>query len=281
MLRAYPKSVIKKFGHANIFELLNATEIGAEVASMKTVNAILYSAYKHGSTMKWLAGCCPIGCMADTMIGTGHGGSISDPIATAVSAILKCIPFGMAVEVDKGFLIENECALLGISCVRPMNMIDGQTQQSSEDAALTQKVGKSRIPIEQCNGQMKEHTKCFDSKIQMNQIGLVDRIFRSSFLLQNFRLPFIQERADNAPTTGRPCKAKVRWYGATDDGLVDVRPEGELWGLESDIARWHELRGSDKNKNLSDTEVSKLVFEKDWSTKLQRKHFDKIESRLT
>ena len=52
MLRAYPKSVIKKFGHANIFKLLDATEIRAEVVSMKTVNAILYSAYKYGSTMK-------------------------------------------------------------------------------------------------------------------------------------------------------------------------------------------------------------------------------------
>jgi regulator of replication initiation timing len=56
MLRAYPKSVIKKFGHAHIFMLLDATEIFAEVASMKSVNAILYSAYKHHSTLKWLVG---------------------------------------------------------------------------------------------------------------------------------------------------------------------------------------------------------------------------------
>ncbi len=34
MLRAYPKSVIKKFGHANIFLLLDATEILANIASM-------------------------------------------------------------------------------------------------------------------------------------------------------------------------------------------------------------------------------------------------------
>lgn len=52
MHRAYPKSVIRKFGHGNIFMLLDATEIYAQVASMKTVNAILYSAYKHNSTVK-------------------------------------------------------------------------------------------------------------------------------------------------------------------------------------------------------------------------------------
>lgn len=117
ILRAYPKSVLKNFGHANIFMLLDATEIFAEIVLMKTVNAILYSAYKHMSTMKWLAGCDPIGYMWADSIGIGHGGSISDPVATAVSRILECIPFGMAVKVDKGFLIKNDCALLGIICV--------------------------------------------------------------------------------------------------------------------------------------------------------------------
>jgi hypothetical protein len=241
LLRSYPKSMIKFFCLANIFELLDATELGAEVGSMKTVNAILYSTYKHESTMKWLAACDPIGYMADDMIGAGHGVLISNPVVTAVSVVLKYVPFGMAVEVDKGFLIENECALLGINCIRPMKLVDKQTQQSSVDARLTQKVGKTRIVIEQQNGQIKQATNFFDKRIKINQLGLVDRIFRSSFLLQNFKLPFIQERSDNAATTNRPCKCEIRMYGATDDGLVDVRPEVELWGLDSEIDRWHVL----------------------------------------
>ena len=145
MLRAYPKSVIKKFGHAHIFMLLDATEIFAEVASMKSVNAILYSAYKHHSTLKWLVGCDPIGTVWNDSISEGYPGAISDPIQTIVTNILEQIPFGCAVEVDKGFLIENECAFLGIHCVRPMKMLTGQMQQSKEDVALTQKVGKTSI----------------------------------------------------------------------------------------------------------------------------------------
>ena len=152
MLRAYPKSFIKKNGRANIYLLLDATKIRANVASMKTVNAVLYSPYKHSSTMKWLAGCCPIGLVSEDMIGAGHGGSISNTVATAVLKTLKCVPFGVAVEVDKGFSIENESALLGINCVRPMKLLDGQAQQPAEDAALTQKVGKTRIVVEQKNG---------------------------------------------------------------------------------------------------------------------------------
>ena len=129
--------------------LLDATEMSVEVPSMKTVNGIMYSAYKHESTMKWLAACDTIGAVADPMIGVGHGGSISDPVATAVATILESVPFGMAVEVDKGFLIENQCARLGIICIRPMKFLNHQTQQSSADTGLTQKVGKIRIMVEQ------------------------------------------------------------------------------------------------------------------------------------
>ena len=59
LLWAYPKSVIKKFGRADLVILLDATEIRTEVASMKTVNTVLYSVYKHNLTLKWLAACCP------------------------------------------------------------------------------------------------------------------------------------------------------------------------------------------------------------------------------
>ena len=73
MLRAYSKNMIKKFGCALIYMLLDATNIGVETMSMKTSNTVVYSAYKHGSTMKQLAACDPIGAVADPMIGSGHG----------------------------------------------------------------------------------------------------------------------------------------------------------------------------------------------------------------
>ncbi|KAL7529985.1 hypothetical protein ACHAWF_003195 [Thalassiosira exigua] len=194
MLHAYPKSVIKKFGHANIFQMLDATEIYPEVASMKTVNTTLYYAYKHHWTLKWLACCCPIGSFHKDSIDVGHGGSISNLFATRVSKILESIPFGMAVEVGKGFLMKNQCALLGIICIRPMKYASNYNKS--------------------------------------------DLIFHSSFLLQNFKLAFIQ---------GRPSVAEICWYGATDDGSIDVRSEPELWGLDPEFVRWHELCNLEEN----------------------------------
>lgn len=274
MLRAYPKSVIKKFGHAHIFMLLDATEIFAEVASMKTVNAILYSAYKHHSTLKWLVGCDPIGTVWDDSISDGYPGAISDPIQTIVTDILAQIPFGCALEVDKGFLIENECILLGIHCIRPMKMLKGQTQQSKEDVALTQKVGKTRIPVEQVNGQMKGSASFFDKKIRLDQIGLADLICRSSYLLQNFKRGFIQQHDGNIKQ--RPCKAEIRWHGGEDDGLFDVRPLVDLWGMESEINRWRELRHRPEHSDLSDTEISEIVLNEDWPSRLRKHHIAQL-----
>jgi hypothetical protein len=97
-------------------------------------------------------------------------------------------------EVDKGFLIDNECAEEGIICIRPMKFMKGQQQKSKEDVALTQKVGKTRIPVEQLNGQAKNASGFFDSTVRIDQIGLADLLFCVTFLLQNFKLPFIQDR---------------------------------------------------------------------------------------
>ena len=245
---------------------------------MKTVNSVLYSAYKGHSTLKWLVGSDPIGTVWDESISDGYPGSISDPVATAVTKILEQVPYGFAVEVDKGFLIENDCALLGVLCIRPMKMLDKQAQQSKEDAALTQKVGKTRIPIEQANGQMKNAASFFDSRIRLSQIGLADLIFRSSYLMTNFKLGFIQERdVEEESAEGRPCKAEIRWFGATDEGLMDARPDVELWGLEAEIERWDELRNLPANKNLSDTDISELVLDEDWPAKLRKDLEAKLE----
>ena len=103
---------------------------------------------------------------------------------------------------------------------------------------VTHNVGKNRIPTEQANGQMKRTAAFFDRKICIDQIGLADLIFCLMYLMTNFKLPFIQEWSildETNQIVGRPCKAEIRWYNATDNGLIDVRPTVELWGTEMEI----------------------------------------------
>ena len=63
---------------------------------------------------------------------------------------------------------------------------------------------------------------------------------------------------------------KIQYYEATDDGLVNVHPDPELWALESDLERWYELRNDDANKDKSNVEISELVLDEDWPSKLKK-----------
>ena len=118
---------------------------------------------------------------------------------------------------------------------------------------------------------MKQATTVFNVRLQLNQKGLAVAIFRSSFLLQNFKLPSIQERADDV-NINRPCKAEICWYGAMDGRLVDVCPTVELWGHDSEVKYWRELRNMEVNNNCSDTEVLEIVLAEDCPSKLQITH---------
>eukprot|EP00978_Attheya_sp_CCMP212_P011551 scaffold28544_cov78-Attheya_sp.AAC.2 len=94
MLRTYNESVIRKFGKAHIFMLMDATEITAKKASMKLVNSALYSAYKHNSiALKWLTGMDTIGTSWHNLIPRGgwYPGSVSDIVMMSVTKSLEQI----------------------------------------------------------------------------------------------------------------------------------------------------------------------------------------------
>jgi hypothetical protein len=80
------------------------------------------------------------------------------------------------VNVDKGFLTDNVCAEIGIGCARPPKKLKRQVQQSAEDTAHTQKVGNTRIVVEQVNGGGKMSCRCFDGTIPLLQLGLAPKI---------------------------------------------------------------------------------------------------------
>ena len=54
--------------------------------------------------------------------------------------------------------------------------------------------------------------------------------------------------------------------------------KGELWGLELEIERWYVLLNDEHNNNLSDTDISELVFAEDWLEKLKEVHMAKMNS---
>ena len=120
MLRAYPARILATFGHCRIFLHLDATEVRAEVPTNKEGHSAMHSTYKACSTIKFLAGVDPIGTAWPDSVSEGFPGAVSDPAQTKATGIIrKNIPGGHCVCVDKGFLVENECAMCGVTCIRP------------------------------------------------------------------------------------------------------------------------------------------------------------------
>ena len=281
LLRAYPLRMLTTFGHALIMLLLDATEVYTQDPEPLDVHAALRSDYKDRETEKILCGCDPIGCSWDEAISDGFPGAITDATEAEISAILNTVPFGMAVETDKGILVDIDCWLRGIWLVRPQKKLKLQTQQSVHDTGCTQKVGNSRIVVEQLNGQAKMSTRYFNGTIPILQLGLAPLILRVAIMLQNFKLAFIQG-ADSPDTCDhlRPSRAEIRWYGGTDDGLIDIRDHPELWATETEKKRIQELKAEYEcaGKRISDTEIAEIVLAEDWPSKQRHELSRKLES---
>ena len=243
MLRAYPDRLIEADGHARCYMLLDAFEIFAQSSSNPNVGSSEHSDYKKHTTVKFLGATDPIGCSWKYTVPDGNPGKASDVLMTADTKILRQVPFGGTCKVDKGFVVDNEAAEEGVLLDRPQKRLKKQKQQSSVDTSQTQKIGNTRITVENVNGELKFGVRFLNGHIQVTQFSIISKIVRIGYLMQNFKKAIIQTR-DSEPssdTSGRPCRAEIRWYGGTDKGLSDVRNNVRLWGLRSEIQKHSEL----------------------------------------
>ena len=165
MLRAYLSRFIEADGHAHNFANLDAVEIFCEQSSINNVAASTHSDYKSHCTIKFLNECDNIGCTWDGMIPDGNPGKAADTFMTGDTKILRQIPFGCTAKVDKGFLVDNKDAVEGIVIDCPQKRLKKQVQQSSADTGQTQKVGNTRIVIENVNGKVKGSVRLLNALI--------------------------------------------------------------------------------------------------------------------
>mmetsp|Transcript_5450 Transcript_5450/g.8959 ORF Transcript_5450/g.8959 Transcript_5450/m.8959 type:complete len:113 (-) Transcript_5450:215-553(-) len=61
-------------------------------------------------------------------------------------------------------------AALGLECIRPVKKLKNQTQQSAEDTALIQKVGNTRIVIDQVNAGAKMSGRYFNGVVPISAV---------------------------------------------------------------------------------------------------------------
>lgn len=103
---------------------------------------------------------------------------------------------------------------------------------------------------------------------------------RIGYLLQNFKKAIVQNRDPNDPVVkDRPCRAEVRWYGATDTGLRDVRDNVRLWGMKCQRDRHAELSSDPAHKGKSPTEISEMVLSEQWHVKKRKQLYREVHHK--
>eukprot|EP00978_Attheya_sp_CCMP212_P016514 scaffold43323_cov103-Attheya_sp.AAC.2 len=95
------------------------------------------------------------------------------------------------VQVDKGFLIENECAKIGVQVSRPTTMRNKQQQQSRGEREKTQTVVNTRIFIENVNRQGKSEHRYFRGPVSISTKDTLSDMMRIGFVTANFKPAFI------------------------------------------------------------------------------------------
>ena len=74
-------------------------------------------------------------------------------------------------------------------------------------------------------------------------------------------------------TSSCSCRGEIRFYGeesgATDAGLIDIRHNVKLWGLDCEVKRHAELSALEVHKDKTPIEISEMVLAEKWDVKMR------------
>jgi hypothetical protein len=277
MYQAYPQRIIEADGHARCFGCCDGTEIFCQQSANNNVASATHSDYKGHNTIKFLVYCDPIGCIWGDCVPDGNPGKISDVVATEDTEILrKCCPFGSTTKTDKGFLVDNQAAEVGVINDRPTKRQKHQKQQSEAEVGNTQNKGNTRIVVENVNGSVKVQIRYLLGLARILQFGTISKVVRIGYLLQNFKRGMIQNNnydTESSPVVGRPCRSEIRWYGAKDSGLRDVRDTPKLWGLQCEIDLHEQMSAMSEHKDKTPIQISEMILAQRHDLRLRKEMY--------
>lgn len=110
-----------------------------------------YSSYKHRHTFKALIGISPNAVI--TFVSILYPGSTSDKVITQQCGVLASMEAGDLILCDKGFLISDLCAPLGVTVNIPPFLTRPQFTRS--EVETTKRIARARIHVERAIGRLK------------------------------------------------------------------------------------------------------------------------------
>ena len=167
--------------------ILDATEIYIEQPPLPELQQMTFSNYKNDNTFKALIGISPDGVI--TFVSSLFSGSISDKCLTRHSGVLDLLEEGDSVMADRGFDIEEDLMLRGVSLNIPP-FLRGKSQLSEKELIVTRRIASLRIHVERAMERIKNF-HIFDKNIPVSLTDIADRIFFVCCVLTNFQGPLV------------------------------------------------------------------------------------------
>lgn len=136
--------------------IIDCFEIEIEKPSKSVHQALTWSDYKKGNTIKYLISSTPNGLV--NFISPGYGGRISDTLLIEECDFMQTLQPGSWVLADRGFrhieqiLIQKDCHLL-----RPPSVAQG-AKLTKQEAYKTKQIASLRIHIERVIRRIREFT---------------------------------------------------------------------------------------------------------------------------
>ena len=165
--------------------ILDATEIYVEQPDLPELQQMTFSNYKNDNTFKGIVGISPDGVVI--FVSPLFPGCISDKDLTRRCGILDILEPGDSVMADRGFDIEEDLILRGVSLNIPPFM-RGKKQLSENEVVTTRRIASLRIHVERAMGRIKNY-HIFDRALPATMTTIADRIFFVCCMLTNFQSP--------------------------------------------------------------------------------------------
>ena len=171
-------------GHGMTDIIIDATEFKFQTASNYELNSLMFSNYKNTTTGKALIGIAPHGM--GILFSDIYPGSISDSEITEKSGTMLYVEEEHEVMSDKGFSIQDLCAIKGVFLNRPKQK-DGD-QFNEADVQKNFDIASTRIHVERYIGRVRDWT-ILNKVWPLNRMDMLSSTWQTICHIVNITMP--------------------------------------------------------------------------------------------
>ena len=176
--------VFIKTGHGLTDMIIDCTEFKFQHATNLELNSIMFSNYKNTVTGKALIGITPHG--SGLLFSDVYPGSITDSNLTEKAGVIEWVEQDHEIMADKGFAVQELCAIKGIYLNRPAQKNEDQFAQS--DVAGNFDISATRIHVERYIGCVRDWA-ILNAVWPVQRMDLLSSVWQAFCHIVNLTMP--------------------------------------------------------------------------------------------